>query len=107
MLNIQAKTRIVEVADFSVAPDQHAAFGAALTQAATTVLSQAQGYQAHQILASHETPGRYVLLVDWDSVEAHTVGFRESAAFAEWRAIIGPFFAKPPYVEHFHVVASS
>ena len=53
------------------------------------------------------TPGRYVLLVDWDSVEAHTVGFRESAAFAEWRALIGPFFAKPPCVEHFHVAASS
>ena len=107
MLNIQANTKIVEVADFSVSPEQHDAFGAALTQAATTVLSQAQGYQAHQILASHETPGRYVLLVDWDSVEAHTVGFRESAVFAEWRSLIGPFFAKPPHVEHFDVVASS
>jgi heme-degrading monooxygenase HmoA len=41
------------------------------------------------------------LIVRWSSLEAHTVGFRQSAAFADWRAIIGPYFAKPPVVEHF------
>jgi len=43
----------------------------------------------------------------WTSTEAHTVGFRQSAAFADWRAIIGPFFAKAPYVEHFDLSHSS
>ena len=50
---------------------------------------------------------RVVLQVEWDNLEAHTVGFRQSPAFAEWRAIIGPYFARPPHVEHFDVVASS
>jgi len=39
--------------------------------------------------------------VHWNTLEDHTQGFRESPAFAEWRAIIGPFFAQPPQVEHF------
>ncbi len=50
-----------------------------------------------------ETPGRYVLQVNWETLEDHTVGFRESPAFAQWRAIIGPYFAQAPHVEHFVV----
>ncbi len=53
------------------------------------------------ILAGIESPGRYLLTVHWNTLEDHTQGFRESPAFAEWRAIIGPFFAQPPQVEHF------
>ena len=48
-----------------------------------------------------ETPDRFVLLVEWDSVEAHTVNFRQTDRFTEWRAAIGPWFAGPPRVEHF------
>jgi hypothetical protein len=40
----------------------------------------------------------------WATLEDHTVGFRQSAAFQDWRAIVGPFFAQPPYVEHFNLV---
>lgn len=95
---------IAEIADFKVEPQQHEAFGHALTQAAQTVLCKARGYRGHSILACIETPGRYVLQVLWDSVEDHTVGFRQSSEFAEWRAIIGPYFAQPPHVEHFELV---
>ena len=42
------------------------------------------------------------LLVEWDTVEAHTVGFRKSAAFTRWRELIGPYFDGLPRVEHFH-----
>ena len=42
-----------------------------------------------------------MLLVEWEDLEAHTVGFRESERFARWREIIGPFFDGPPKVEHF------
>lgn len=48
-----------------------------------------------------ESPSRFVLLIEWDSVEAHETGFRASDRFPEWRAAIGPFFASPPVVEHF------
>ncbi len=48
---------------------------------------------------SIETPTRFVLMVEWDSVEMHQQ-FRDSDQFADWRAPIGKFFAGPPYVEH-------
>ncbi len=98
---------IIEVADFSVEPGQHAAFGEALLKGVSTVLSKSQGYLGHDILSCQETPGRWVLQVRWTNTEAHTVGFRQSAAFAEWRAIIGPFFKQPPHVEHFDLTHSS
>lgn len=98
---------IIEVADFQVRPEQRDAFSEAITRAAATVLSKSQGYLGHQILACQESPGRFILTVRWESVEAHTVGFRQSPAFAEWRGIIGPFFLQPPHVEHFDVVASA
>jgi len=48
-----------------------------------------------------ESPNRFVLLVEWDSVEAHERNFRQTDRFPAWRAAIGPFFAHPPVVEHF------
>lgn len=95
---------IVEVADFKVEPAKHEQFGAALKTAADTVLSKATGYLGHSILSCIETQGRYVLTVHWATVEDHTTGFRQSPAFADWRAIIGPYFAQPPHVEHFAIV---
>jgi quinol monooxygenase YgiN len=47
-----------------------------------------------------ESPSRFVLLVEWDSIEAHEQNFRASDRFGRWRAAIGPFFASPPVVEH-------
>jgi hypothetical protein len=41
--------------------------------------------------------------VEWDSLDAHVVGFRESDAFSAWRALIGPFFASPPEVVHYQL----
>lgn len=96
--------RIIEVAEFSVRPEEHAAFGKALSNAAAEVLSKATGYQEHRILSCQETPGRYLLTVAWDSVEDHTVGFRQSPAFAQWRELIGPFFISPPTVAHFDIL---
>jgi quinol monooxygenase YgiN len=47
-----------------------------------------------------ESPSRFVLLVEWDSVAAHEDNFRGTDRFVDWRAAIGPFFAAPPHVEH-------
>jgi heme-degrading monooxygenase HmoA len=48
-----------------------------------------------------ESASRFVLLVEWDTIEAHEDGFRTSERFAAWREKIGPYFASPPVVEHF------
>jgi heme-degrading monooxygenase HmoA len=48
-----------------------------------------------------ESPYRFVLLVEWDSVEAHEQNFRASERYGTWRGLIGPYFAQPPRVEHF------
>lgn len=98
---------ILEIAEFRVRPEQQAAFCEALKGAATTILAKSPGYLRHAILSCIETPARVVLHVEWESVEAHTVGFRQSPAFTDWRAVIGPFFAEAPQVEHFHLVASA
>ena len=48
-----------------------------------------------------ENPDSYILLVLWESVDDHMKGFRESPAFTEWRALLGPHFASPPAMEHY------
>lgn len=98
---------IVEIADFKVRPEQRAEFLQAITGAAQSILAKAAGYRSHRILACQETPGRVVLTVEWDTLEAHTVGFRQSPAFPAWRAVIGPYFLEPPLVEHFEEIARS
>jgi heme-degrading monooxygenase HmoA len=98
---------ITEIADFTVKPEEQAAFAQALAHGVATVLSKADGYLGHDILTSQESPSRAVLLVRWATLEAHTVGFRQSTAFAAWRAIIGPYFTQPPVVEHFDWVNAS
>jgi heme-degrading monooxygenase HmoA len=98
---------IVEIAEFRVDPASRTAFEAAIERGAREVIARAQGYHGHTVFRCIETEGRYVLQVRWTDVEAHTVGFRESPAFAQWRAIVGPFFSTPPVVAHFECVAGA
>jgi heme-degrading monooxygenase HmoA len=51
-----------------------------------------------------EDPNRYLLLVEWETLDDHMVGFRESEAFVEWRSLIGPYFVSPPVVDHYTTV---
>jgi heme-degrading monooxygenase HmoA len=80
-------------------------FEAALRQA-RDVIAGAEGVGALRFARGIESPSTYLLLIEWDSVEAHMVGFRESERFARWRELIGPFFASPPEVEHFQPLAT-
>ena len=98
---------ILELADIRIAPGQRAAFDEAIQRGLTTVIHKAKGFQGFNINKGIENPERYILQIFWDTLEDHTVGFRESAAFAEWRAIVGPFFAAPPVVEHFTLLTKS
>ena len=98
---------ILELADIRIQPGQQAAFDEAIERAVSTVASKAKGFRGFKINKGIESPERYILQIFWDTLENHTVDFRGSAAFAEWRAIVGPFFAAPPVVEHFDLLAKS
>ncbi|MFE2431148.1 antibiotic biosynthesis monooxygenase family protein [Streptomyces sp. NPDC059373] len=96
---------IVEHAELAVQAGREEEFEAAY-QEARKVISQAEGFHWVELLRGVERPGVYLLLVGWDSVEAHNVGFRESERFLRWRELIGPFFASPPDVEHFDALGT-
>ncbi len=98
---------ILELADIRIAPGQQAAFDEAIQRGLTTVIANSKGFQGFKVNKGLENPERYILQIFWETLEDHTVGFRESPAFAQWRAIVGPFFASPPVVEHFTLVAKS
>ena len=98
---------ILEIAEIRIKPGQQAGFNEAIQRALSTVMSKVEGAVSHSVHKGVESPERYVLQIVWTSIEAHNVGFRESPAFAEWRAIIGPFFASPPVVEHFDLLVKS
>ncbi|MDR7096285.1 antibiotic biosynthesis monooxygenase family protein [Hydrogenophaga laconesensis] len=98
---------ILEHADIRIDPSNASAFEEAIQRGASTVIGKAKGFRGYQVQRSIESPGRYLLLIQWDTLENHTVDFRGSAAFAEWRAIVGPFFAQPPVVEHLELVGQS
>ena len=98
---------ILEIADIRVQPGRHEEFREAIQRAAETVISRAKGMRGYKVNHCIETPERFILQVFWDTLEDHTVAFRQGPLFAEWRAIIGPFFAQPPHVEHFTLVMKS
>ena len=90
---------VLEVALIDVLPGSQDAFAQAYTTASSLV-TDTPGCRSIRMTRGVETPTRFVLLVEWDSVEAHQV-FRDSDRFPQWRALIGPHFAQPPHVEHF------
>jgi heme-degrading monooxygenase HmoA len=98
---------ILEIADIRIAPGQQAAFDAAIQRGVETVISRARGFRGYKVNKGIESPERYILMIYWETLEDHTVEFRGGALFAEWRAIVGPFFASPPQVEHFTLVVKS
>ena len=98
---------ILEIADIRLAPGKQAEFDAAITRGLAEVISKSKGYISHQVHKCIETPERYVLMIYWQTLENHTVDFRGSPAFAEWRGHVGPFFASPPNVEHFTLLTGS
>ena len=98
---------ILELADIRIHSGQQAAFDDALQRGVTAVISKAKGFKGYSVHKGIESPERYVLQIFWEKLENHTVDFRGSAAFAEWREIVGPFFAGAPVVEHFTLLAKT
>lgn len=98
---------ILELADIRIAPGKQAEFDAAILHGLTSVISTAKGFRGYKVNKGIESPERYILQIFWDTLENHTVDFRGGPLFAQWRAIVGPYFAQPPVVEHFELVGKS
>jgi heme-degrading monooxygenase HmoA len=91
---------ILEAAMLQVRPGDEAAFEAAFGEA-RRIIAASPGCLSHRLERCLEVPGRYLLLVEWRTLEDHTVGFRQSPAYAEWRRRLHHFYDPFPTVEHF------
>lgn len=98
---------ILEVADIRITPGREAEFEQAVHLGIQTVIAKATGFRGYRVQHGIESPDRYLLLLEWDTLEDHTVGFRGSSAYGEWRSIVSGFFAKAPFVEHFAASSSA
>jgi quinol monooxygenase YgiN len=90
---------VVEIAQIEVKPGMEAEFEAGVKKAAP-LFQRAKGCSGMELHRSIEKPSRYRLYVQWGTVEDHTVTFRGSEDFQEWRKLVGHCFASPPEVEH-------
>ena len=94
---------ILEVAILDVIPGQEDEFQAAFTKA-SSIISSIAGYVGHQLQRCLEKQNRYILLVNWESLEAHTVGFRGSEEYQEWKRLLHHFYKPFPNVEHYELI---
>jgi heme-degrading monooxygenase HmoA len=96
----QGCSMVLEVANITVTDGSADAFAAAY-RGAREVLRSTPGCRSVRMTHGIESPNRFVLLVEWDSVAAHEENFRATDRYGQWRGAIGPFFDGPPNVEHF------
>ena len=90
---------VVEIAQIEIKPGLEAEFEAGVKKA-VSIFQRARGCSGMELHRSVEKPQRYRLFVKWETVENHTVDFRGSEDFQEWRKLVGHCFASPPEVEH-------
>ncbi len=90
---------ILEIAQIDVKPGLESEFEAGVAKAAP-IFQRAKGCKGMELQRGIEKPGRYRLFIKWEALENHTVDFRGSADFQEWRKLVGHCFTSPPEVEH-------
>src|SRR6516162_5665265 len=96
---------ILEVAFLKVRSGQAEAFENAF-QDAQNIISASPGYVSHQLQRCMEEPDKFLLLVRWRTLEDHTVGFRQSPQYQEWKRLLHHFYDPFPNVEHYEDVLS-
>jgi len=96
---------ITEIAQIEIKPGTEEEFEAAVAKA-RAAFQRAKGFHGFELHRSIEKPQRYRLMVKWGTLENHTVHFRGSENFAEWRSLVGQYFASPPEVEHTETVVT-
>ncbi len=97
---------ITEHALLPVKAGQEDAFVAAMEEA-KGIIAASPGFKSLRVERCVERPSNFLLLVEWDSLEDHTEGFRGSAAYGEWRALLHHFYDPFPVVEHFEAVVTA
>lgn len=97
---------VLEVAILDVISGQEAAFEAAFEKA-RGIIAGMPGHRSHQLQRCLENPSRYILLVNWERLEDHTVGFRGSKQYETWRQLLHHFYDPLPTVDHFQAVFDS
>ena len=91
---------VLEVAVLNVIPGREMEFESAFAEA-KEIISAMPGFASLELQRCLEEPSRYALLVQWMRLEDHTVGFRESAEYQQWRALLHHFYDPFPHVEHY------
>lgn len=94
---------ILEVAILNVIPEKTGEFEANFFEA-QKIISSINGYIKHELQQCLETPNQYILLVEWEKIEDHTIGFRQSNQYQEWKKLLHHFYNPFPKVEHYKKV---
>jgi heme-degrading monooxygenase HmoA len=94
---------ILEVALLDIVDDGEKEFERAFEKA-SAIISSMPGYVSHELQRCVEAPSRYILLVRWRTLEDHTVGFRNSEEYVEWRRLLHHFYDPLPSVQHFEPI---
>ena len=97
---------VTEIAQIDIAPGTEREFEAGVAKA-RELFGRARGFKSLALHRSIEKPQRYRLVIEWETLENHTVDFRGSENFTEWRGLVGQYFAAPPEVEHTETVLIS
>jgi heme-degrading monooxygenase HmoA len=97
---------ILEAAILNIIPGQEQEFEASFIEASKIICS-IPGYISHQLQRCLEKQNRYLLLVNWETLEAHTKGFRQSEQYQEWKRLLHHFYDPFPLVEHYEVIFSN
>ncbi len=106
MNNPHLDSPILEVAELSIRPGMETAFEAAMA-AARPLISATEGFLGMDVRRCLERPSVYLLLVWWQTVDAHEIGFRKSDRYAQWRAALHHFYDPFPTVEHFQSLSAA
>lgn len=91
---------VLEAAVLYVKPGMEKEYEGAFRQA-SAIISSMNGYLSHELQRCMEVKGKYLLLVKWERLEDHTVGFRESPEYQKWKRLLHHFYEPFPVVEHF------
>ena len=91
---------VLEVAILSIIPGREMEFESAFADA-KAIISAMPGFESLELQRCLEEPNRYALMVRWEKLEDHTVGFRQSSQYQQWRVLLHHFYDPFPHVDHY------
>jgi heme-degrading monooxygenase HmoA len=101
--SLKGRNMILEVAILDVKPEVGKEFEISFREA-SVIISSMPGYISHELQKCIETSSRYILLVQWETLEDHTIGFRQSEKYQEWKNLLHHYYDPFPTVEHYQPI---